>query len=101
MSTPNRMLAGLVLATAAAVATGPAAQAEPLTPLTPAEVQYLAQLHRVFAAARNPIAFRGDGELLARGWSVCTLGDLGFVGQPGTLQTPAINQLAHIYLCPK
>lgn len=94
------LLVGSMLAVVAIAGAHPA-QAEPLTPLTPAETQYLEQLHRVFAASPDPIAFRSDGELLERGRHVCSFRDLGFAGQPATLQTPAINQLAFIYLCPQ
>jgi hypothetical protein len=100
VSIPKRLLACPLLAIAVTVAGAQAAHAEPLTPLTPAELQYLDQLHRVFAASHNPIAFRSDGELLTRGRYTCSLRDLGFIGEPATLETPAINQLARIYLCP-
>jgi hypothetical protein len=76
------------------------AHAEPLTPLTPAEIQYLDQLHGVLRASHNPIAFRSDGELLSRGRYSCRLRDLGLIGEPATIETSAINQLARIYLCP-
>jgi hypothetical protein len=99
LSTARQLLAGSLLAVAV-VAGAQSAHADPLTPLTPAELLYLEQLHRVFAASHNPIAFRSDGELLDRGRKVCNLRDLGLVGQPATLETPAINQLAPIYLCP-
>jgi hypothetical protein len=77
------------------------AQAEPLTPLSPAELQFLEQLHRVFAVSHDPIAFRSDGELLDRGRLVCQKRDNGFVGPLATLQPPAITQLAYVYLCPQ
>jgi hypothetical protein len=95
------LLAGSLLAVAVPVAGAYPSHAEPLAPLTPAETQYLEQLHRVFAASHDPIAFRNDGELLDRGRYVCSFRDLGFGGQPATQQTPAINQLALIYLCPQ
>lgn len=79
----------------------PPAHAEPLTPLGPAELQYLQQLHRVFSASHDPIAFRSDGELLDRGRDACRQRDGGFVGQAAALETPAITQLAFIYLCPQ
>jgi hypothetical protein len=79
----------------------PEAQAEPLTPLNPAELQYLEQLHRVFSVSHDPLGFRSDGELLDRGRYVCNRRDVGLVGQGATLQSPAITQLALIYLCPK
>lgn len=77
------------------------AHAEPLTPLSPAELQYLERLHQVFAVSHDPIAFRGDGELLDRGRYACRRRELGFVGQAATLEAPAITQLAFIYLCPQ
>lgn len=100
MTIPKRLLVGPLLAIAMIMTGVQVAHAEPLTPLTPGELQYLEQLHRVLRASHNPIAFRSDGELLARGRKTCTLRDIGFVGEPATAETPAINQLAHIYLCP-
>ena len=101
MSTARQLLAGSLLVVALMVAGAQSAHAAPLTPLTPAELSYLEQLHRVFAASHDPIAFRSDGELLDRGRRVCAYQDLRLVGQPATLETPAINQLALIYLCPQ
>ena len=100
MSISKRLLAGSLLAIAATVAGVQVAHAEPLTPLTPAELQYLEQLHRVLTASHNPMAFRSDGELLTRGRDTCSLRDLRLIGEPATLETSAINQLARIYLCP-
>lgn len=76
------------------------AHAEPLTPLTPGENQYLDQLHRVFAAKHDPSAFRSDGELLVYGQFACAKRNAGQVGEGATFQSPAITQLALIYLCP-
>lgn len=76
------------------------AQADPLTPLTPAELQYLDKLHAVFAVSRDNAAFRSDGELLDSGRYVCRLRSDGVVGYEGTHISPAIAQLAFIYLCP-
>jgi hypothetical protein len=94
------LLASL-LAIGVSVAGAPSAQAEPLTPLTPAEIQYLEQLHRVFAVSHDPIAYRSDGDLLSRGRYVCHQRDNGLAGQAAVLQSPAIIQLAFIYLCPR
>jgi hypothetical protein len=90
-----------LLVVGASLAGAQQAQAEPLTPLSPAELQYLEQLHRVFSVSHDPIAFRSDGELLNRGRDACLQRDRGFVGQASTLQSPAITQLAFIYLCPQ
>jgi hypothetical protein len=97
---PKRLLAGPLLAIALTACGVQVAHADPLTLLTPAELQYLGQLHRVFVASHDPIAFHSDGELLDRGQYVCSLRDHGLIGAPATLETPAINQLALIYLCP-
>ena len=102
MSSRARFLVdALVIATAAVgLASTPLARAEPLTPLTPSETQYLEQLHKVFAASHDPTAFRSDGELLTYGQFVCAKRDVGQVGAEATFQSPAITQLALMYLCP-
>lgn len=100
MTIPKWLLICPLLAIVITMTGAQAAHAEPLTPLTPEELQYLEQLHFVLRVSHNPIAFRSDGELLTRGRKSCALRDIGFVGEPATLETPAINQLAHIYLCP-
>lgn len=89
-----------LMAMVVSVAAGPVVHAEPLTPLTPGELQYLDQLHQVFEAQHDPSAFRSDGELLARGQFVCAKRRSGQVGAEVTYQSPAITQLAFIYLCP-
>ena len=76
-------------------------QAEPLTPPTPGEVQYLEQLRRVFAISPEPAEFRSDGELLSYGRFACASRANGFVGQAATFMTPAVSQLAFLYLCPE
>ncbi len=76
------------------------ARAEPLTPLSPGEVQYLDQLRRVLSVSHDPTSFRGDGELLDAGRFACNRRAAGFVGQPVTYLSPAVIQLAFIYLCP-
>jgi hypothetical protein len=100
MRTPKWLLAWL-LAVSVSFADAQPAQAEPLTLLSPAELQYLEQLHRVLPLSHDPIAFRSDGELLNRGRSVCHQRDEGLAGQTATLEPPAITQLAFIYLCPQ
>ena len=96
----TRLTVGVLVAMVVSVAAGPAVHAEPLTPLTPGELQYLDQLHQVFEAQHDPSAFRSDGELLARGQFVCAKRRVGQVGAEVTYQSPAITQLAFIYLCP-
>jgi hypothetical protein len=93
-------LATWLLVVGALVGTCPA-RAEPLIPPNPAELQYLEQLHRVFSISRDPLAFRSDAELLDRGRLVCRRNESGTLGQPATLEPPAINQLALIFLCPQ
>jgi hypothetical protein len=97
----RRWLLAWLLAVGVSFAGAQLAQAEPLTPLSPAEIQYLEQLHRVLPLSHDPIAFRSDGELLNRGRNVCGQRDEGVVGQAATLEPPAITQLAFIYLCPQ
>jgi hypothetical protein len=96
-----KSLGGWFLAVGVAVAGAPVAEAEPLTPLGPSELQYLEQLHRVFAVSPDPMAFRSDGELLLRGRRVCYQRSQGFVGPAATSQPSALIQLAFIYLCPE
>lgn len=100
MRTPTSVLAGVVAAVTINMVTAPHALAEPLTPPSPGEEQYLQQLRKVFAASHDPTSFRSDGELLSLGRFACDRRDAGFVGQEATLLTPAITQLAFIYLCP-
>lgn len=104
MNSRSRSTGGVAVAAAVAVAmsvvAGPVVHAEPLTPLTPAELQYLDQLRKVFAAKHDPSAFRSDGELLTMGQFVCDKRATGQVGAGATFQTPAVTQLALIYLCP-
>lgn len=91
---------GSILALAVSLIGVPSAPAEPLTPLSPAEVEYLGQLRQVFSEYRDPAEFRSDGELLDLGHRVCRQRDDGVVGSGATLLTPAISQLAFVYLCP-
>ncbi len=90
---PLAVVAGAVLG----IAPG---HAEPLTPLTWNEIQYLDGLRKVFAANHDPAAFRSDGELLTDGHFVCAKSASGQVGWETTFKTPAVTQLAFIYLCP-
>ncbi|MEH3136460.1 MAG: hypothetical protein PGN30_15850 [Mycolicibacterium neoaurum] len=76
------------------------AKADPLVPPTPAEVAFLDHARKVFAASHDPTSFRSDGELLGYGRYVCDKRAAGYVGAPATLVTPAVTQLALIYLCP-
>lgn len=96
----KRLTVGALVAVVVSVAAGPTVHAEPLTPLTPGELQYLDQLRQVFAAKHDPSAFRSDGELLTMGQFVCDKRGAGQVGAEATFQSPAITQLALIYLCP-
>jgi hypothetical protein len=96
----KRLAIGALAAVIVSVAAGPTVLAEPLTPLTPGELQYLDQLRQVFAVKHDPQAFRSDGELLTLGHWVCDKRASGHVGAANTFQTPAITQLAFIYLCP-
>jgi hypothetical protein len=101
LSTLRWLSAGLLLAIAMSVAGAQPAQAEPLTPLTPAELQYLEQVRTVLTVSHNNLSFRSDGELLLDGRYACEKrASHGMVGQEASLVTPAITQLAFIYLCP-
>jgi hypothetical protein len=100
LSTLRWPLAGLLLAIATNVAGAQPAQADPLIPLTPTELQYLQQVRTVLTASHNDTAFRSDGELLVDGRYACQQRASGFVGQEATLLPSAVTQLAFIYLCP-
>jgi len=76
-------------------------QAEPLTPLTPDEIQYLEKGRYVLTLTHDPTAFRSDGELLVDGRYACDKRTTGIVGYTGTYVPPALTQLAFLYLCPK
>jgi hypothetical protein len=55
----------------------------------------------VLTASHNNAAQRSDGELLIDGRYACEKRTShGMVGQEASLVTPAITQLAFIYLCP-
>jgi hypothetical protein len=66
VSSRKRLTVGALVTLAVSVAT-PLAHADPLTPLTPGEVQYLDQARQIYAVSQNPVAFRSDGELLTDG----------------------------------
>lgn len=100
MSIPKWLLAVPLLTLGVSLTGAPHAQAEPLTPLSPAEIEYLGQLRHVFSAYRDPAEFRSDGELLNLGRFVCDQRDRGLVGYEATLVSPAIVQLALVQLCP-
>ena len=90
-----------VLAATVCLADVPAAQAEPLIPPTPAEIQYLDHLRRVLPGSRDPAAFNSDGELLDKGRYVCYMRDVNdLVGYEATLVSAIVAQLAFVYLCP-
>jgi hypothetical protein len=97
---PKYLLMGPLVALVVSLTGAPSAPAEPLTPLSAAEVEYLAQLRHVFSQYRDPAEFRSDGELLDLGRFVCDQRDHGLVGYGATLVTPAVTQVAFIYLCP-
>jgi hypothetical protein len=96
----KRLAVGAFAAVAVSLAAGAMAHAEPLTPLTPGELQYLDQARQLFAVKHDPAAFRSDGELLTMGHFVCDKRATGQVGAGATFQSPVITQLALIYLCP-
>ncbi len=100
MITRKCLWIGPLTALAVALAGVHPAQAEPLTPLTPSELQYLDQARRVFSVSHDPVAFRGDGELLDNGWYICESRAKGLVGGAATYMSPVLTQLAFIYLCP-
>lgn len=91
---------GLLVALAVNVAITQPAHADPLTPLTPGETQYLDKAREVFSVSYDPVAFRSDGELLTDGRYACDKRAAGYVGVEATFVDPALTQLAFIYLCP-
>lgn len=100
MGISNWSWAALIAASAINVIAVQPAHADPLVPPTPAEIAYLNHAHQVFAVSHDPVAFRSDGELLDLGRFACDKRAAGFVGTESTLVTPALTQLAFIYLCP-
>lgn len=100
MGTLNLPWVPLIAALTINVIAAQTAHADPLTPPTPAEINYLNHARLVFAASHDPVAFRSDGELLSDGRYACDQRAAGFVGTESTYVTPALTQLAFIYLCP-
>jgi hypothetical protein len=100
LSSRKSLCVGALVALAVNVAGAQSAQAEPLTPLTPGELQYLDQARRVLTVSHDPAAFRSDGELLVNGRYACDKRATGFVGSAATFMSPTLVQLAFIYLCP-
>lgn len=100
MITRKWLWVGSLMALAVGVAGMQSAQAEPLIPLTPTELQYLDQAHRVFSVSHDPVSFRSDGELLDNGWYICEMRAKGVVGGAATYLSPVLTQLAFIHLCP-
>lgn len=100
MITRKPLWAWPLVALAGAVACAQSAQAEPLTPLTSGETQFLDNVRQVLVASNDHTAFRSDGELLAYGHYACDKRAAGYVGVEATLVNPAITQVAFIFLCP-
>lgn len=102
MITLKILTAGVLLTVPGYVVGPPAAQADPLVPLSPAELQFLEQARSILPRAGDPIAFNSDGELLDQGRLVCVRrDDYGLVGTGATLISSVIAQLAFVYLCPR
>ena len=98
----RRVLAAALLGTMALELAGAqSVHADPLTPLTPNEIQYLEQARKVMTATRDPMAFHGDGRLLVDGRYACARRPTDMVGNSGTFVDPILTQLAFIYLCPE
>lgn len=101
MNRRKALAAGLLVTSAVEMIGAQSAHADPLTPLTPNEIQYLEQAHKVLAMTHDPMAFRGDGRLLTDGRYACDRRPTGMIGSSGTFVNPALTQLAFIYLCPE
>ena len=97
----RKYLATAFFVLVAGMAGAQSVQAEPLTPLTPDEIQYLEKGRYVLTLTHDPTAFRSDGELLVDGRYACDKRTTGIVGYTGTYVPPALTQLAFLYLCPK
>ncbi|OBJ42496.1 hypothetical protein A5630_20885 [Mycolicibacterium mucogenicum] len=100
MLTHRTSWSALLVAVAVVIEGVPMACAEPLSPPTTSEEQYLVHLHQVLSQVHNPVAFRSDGELLSQGRFACQRRSLGLIGTQASMLTPAVTQLAFIYLCP-
>jgi hypothetical protein len=100
MSNRKCLVAASLVALAVEMAGARSAQAEPLTPPTPNEIQYLDQARRVLTLSHDPEAFRSDGDLLVQGRFACDKRPTREVGYGATLVPPALTQLAFVYLCP-
>lgn len=101
LTTLKTLTATLLLVGPAMVTSAPAVLADPLTPPTPAEMQFLDQARRILPKAPDSmVAFTNDGELLDQGREACFLRDIGQVGYETSVLSPVITQLALIYLCP-
>jgi hypothetical protein len=99
---PKMVTAGWLLVGPALLVSAPTAQSDPLTPPTPAEMQFLDQARRLLAIAPDSmVAFNSDGELLNQGRQACFMRDKGRVGYEATTLPPIITQLALVYLCPE
>lgn len=95
------LAAALLVASAVELIGAQSAHADPLTPLTPNEIQYLEQARKVMATTHDPTAFLGDGRLLTDGRYACARRATDVVGSSGTYVDPIVTQLAFIYLCPQ
>lgn len=102
--TVSRRLSAVVVGMGALILQGsavPLSHADPLTPLTPNEIQYLDAARQVFAVSRDPASSRDDGQTLLDGRYACGERDNGLVGYPVTYVSPILTQLAFAYLCPR
>lgn len=102
MITLKMIIAGVLLAGPVCLVGIPVALAEPLIPLSPAEIKFLDHARRVLPGSGDSDAFNSDGELLDQGRYACMRRDqTGQVGWESTFVSPIITQLAFIYLCPQ
>jgi 23S rRNA A1618 N6-methylase RlmF len=99
---PLKMLgAGALLAGSVCLANVPVALADPLTPLPPNEIDYLAHLHQLLPGTGDSAAFHSDGWLLDQGRHACEWRDIGEVGYGHTYVSPIVTQVAFADLCPQ
>lgn len=101
MNRRKALAAAILVTSAVGMAGAQSAHADPLTPLTPNEIQYLEHARKVLTATSDPTAFLGDGRLLVDGRYACARRSTNMVGSAGTFVNPALIQLAFIYLCPE